>query len=95
MNIINNGEKIYEIAAVEANKKYRISFELDGQLYFQIGVQKNDTIKRPVTKPLYGVTEKYTYVFSSRIDGMLCIEIIDSPSYNNWTAIHNIVVEEA
>lgn len=95
MNIINNGEILYKIAEVEANKKYKISFELEGQLQFQIGVQKsNSMIKKSVTKKMPGVTGTYTYTFTPQYNGEVYIEETYRPYFNAWTAINNIVIEE-
>ena len=95
MNIINNGEKIYNIMPVEANKQYKISFELEGKLQFRIYIQKdNSKVKKFVTKLMPGMSAKYSYTFLSQIDGVLYIEETDRPGYNDWVAINNLIVEE-
>lgn len=95
-SIVNTGEQYYKIANIEANKKYRISFDVDNRFQLQFSQKKMNTeIIKPLTRNLRGIAAHYSYTVAPTVDGeLLLVDLMDILSGGiEWVLINNITVE--
>lgn len=96
-SIVNINSKNYKIADIEAGKRYKIDFDIDGHFQLQFAHQKeNSSIIKPITRNLRGVVAHYSYTVFATVSGSLLITDLSNilPGNDEWKNITNLCVEE-
>ena len=96
-SIINTNTKDYIIANVEAGKKYKINFDIDGHFQIQFAQKKTGSaITKPITRNLRGIVAHYSYNVPVSVTGELVLVDLSHilPGNVEWKTITNLTVEE-
>ena len=96
-SIVNIDHKNYKIANIEAGKRYKVDFDIDGHFQIQFAQKKTDSaITKPITRNLRGIVAHYSYNVSASVTGELILVDLSHilPGNVEWKNITNLIVEE-
>lgn len=92
MTIRNTGKEEIEIDTVSA-KKYKLTFNSDGDFRMNLKVRKKDSeLSKNLTKDIYGIMGNYNVEFKIPFEGILIMKFFDDR--NSWKKISNIEISE-
>ena len=96
MYILNNpNQNCFELQNIDANKKYKISFVIDGDFHMRFDMLDTNTKQHTgfLTGTIYSGEGSYSYRLEPKASGIMCINKTPNRK-NNWNVIKNITIKE-